>query len=430
MRGTKSKAETKKADSRLAVKKGGGKVEKKTSTSKKAAKDPNMPKRPPSAFFVFMEDFRKTFKEKNPNNKSVAAVGKAAGEKWKSMSEAEKAQYVAKAEKRKVEYNKNMDAYNKKLAAGSADEEESDKSKSEVNDEDDESGEEEEEVMNGGNCSGGSNGMFVKVMTDDQLETLRKQIAAYATICEQLVQMHKSLTSHSDLPAGGGGGGARLGNLYCDPLMTSAGHRITGRQRWTPTPMQLQILERIFDQGNGTPSKQKIKDITGELSQHGQISETNVYNWFQNRRARSKRKQHQPNTTPNTNNTESEVETEVESTSSPSHNEKRAKATDHDFHRPHNHHEDNNMFLQNLEMMHSTGGLDHHSHENIRPEMMMMKPPSNSAAAAAAASKLSMSYYDTMLSNPRMDQLMGKMEMSGDGGYNPYLQTDDYNMTN
>ncbi|THG13394.1 hypothetical protein TEA_018008 [Camellia sinensis var. sinensis] len=102
---------------------------------------------------------------------------------------------------------------------------------------------------------------------------------------------------------------ARLGNLYCDPLMTSVGHKISGRQRWTPTPVQLQILECLFDQGNGTPSKQKIKDITSDLSQHGQISKSNVYHWFQNRRARSKRKQH----VAAPNNAESEVETEVES---------------------------------------------------------------------------------------------------------------------
>lgn len=101
----------------------------------------------------------------------------------------------------------------------------------------------------------------------------------------------------------------RLGNIYCDPLIASAGHKISTRQRWTPTPVQLQILERIFDQGNGTPSKQKIKEITNELTQHGQISETNVYNWFQNRRARSKRKQ----SVPLPNNPDSEVETEVES---------------------------------------------------------------------------------------------------------------------
>jgi len=105
--------------------------------------------------------------------------------------------------------------------------------------------------------------------------------------------------------------GIRLGNMYCDPLMVSGGHKITSRQRWTPTAAQLQILERIFDQGTGTPSKEKIKEITAELSQHGQISETNVYNWFQNRRARSKRKQQ--NVAPSVNNTESEVETEVDS---------------------------------------------------------------------------------------------------------------------
>ncbi|XP_038722367.1 WUSCHEL-related homeobox 13-like isoform X1 [Tripterygium wilfordii] len=156
----------------------------------------------------------------------------------------------------------------------------------------------------GGGGGGGGGVMYVKVMTDEQLETLRKQIAFYATICEQLVEMHKTLTAQQDLAGG------RLGNLYCDSLMmASSGHKITARQRWTPTPVQLQILERIFDRGNGTPSKQKIKEITCELSQHGQISETNVYNWFQNRRARSKRKQ----LVGPSNNAESEVETEVDS---------------------------------------------------------------------------------------------------------------------
>ncbi|WVZ21390.1 hypothetical protein V8G54_008712 [Vigna mungo] len=145
--------------------------------------------------------------------------------------------------------------------------------------------------------------LYVKVMTDEQMELLRQQISVYATICEQLVEMHKAITTQQDLA------GLRLGNLYCDPLMACSGHKITARQRWTPTPLQLQILERIFDEGNGTPSKQKIKEITIELGQHGQISETNVYNWFQNRRARSKRKQ----LAPAANVAEPETETEVDS---------------------------------------------------------------------------------------------------------------------
>ncbi|XWS29122.1 hypothetical protein CRYUN_Cryun24cG0001400 [Craigia yunnanensis] len=106
---------------------------------KKAAKDPNKPKRPASAFFVFMEEFRKQYKEEHPDNKSVSVVGKAGGEKWKSMSEAEKALYVEKAEKRKNEYNRKMQAYNLKLAGGTNDNE-SNKSKSEVNDDDEEDG--------------------------------------------------------------------------------------------------------------------------------------------------------------------------------------------------------------------------------------------------------------------------------------------------
>eukprot|EP00250_Pteridium_aquilinum_P033633 c5969_g1_i1 orf=16-741(+) len=111
---------------------------------RKAKKDPNKPKRAPSAFFVFLEEFRKTFSASNPNNKSVSAVGKAGGDKWKSMSAAEKAPYVAKADKRKAEYEKAMKAYNAKQSADAGGDD-SDKSKSEVNDEDDEEEEDDEE---------------------------------------------------------------------------------------------------------------------------------------------------------------------------------------------------------------------------------------------------------------------------------------------
>ncbi|KAJ8629296.1 hypothetical protein MRB53_022619 [Persea americana] len=58
------------------------------------------------------------------------------------MSDAEKAPFVAKAEKRKTEYNKDMAAYNNKQSKkGSNEEEGSDKSRSEINDEEEESGE-------------------------------------------------------------------------------------------------------------------------------------------------------------------------------------------------------------------------------------------------------------------------------------------------
>ncbi|KAI9201034.1 hypothetical protein LWI28_017020 [Acer negundo] len=133
--------------------------------------------------------------------------------------------------------------------------------------------------------NGAVEGLYAKVMTDEQMELLRKQIAVYAMICEQLVDMHKSFSAQYDIA------GMRLGNPYLDPFMSSGGQKFTTRQRWTPTPVQLQILERVYDECSGNPGKQKILDMTTELAHHGQISETNVYNWFQNRRARIKRKQ-------------------------------------------------------------------------------------------------------------------------------------------
>jgi hypothetical protein len=55
-----------------------------------------------------------------------------------------------------------------------------------------------DERAGGGEVLGG----YVKVMTDEQMEVLRKQISIYATICEQLVDMHRTLTEHQDTIAG------------------------------------------------------------------------------------------------------------------------------------------------------------------------------------------------------------------------------------
>ncbi|TXG69405.1 hypothetical protein EZV62_004340 [Acer yangbiense] len=48
--------------------------------------DVKKPKKPPTAFFYFLEDFRKEFQEQNPNVKSMRDIGKACGEKWKTMT--------------------------------------------------------------------------------------------------------------------------------------------------------------------------------------------------------------------------------------------------------------------------------------------------------------------------------------------------------
>ncbi|CAI5465992.1 unnamed protein product [Closterium sp. Yama58-4] len=133
------------------------------------------------------------------------------------------------------------------------------------------------------------------VMTPEQVEALRRQIAVYSTICQQLVAMHQALTAqHAHFAAAAAAAGV-LGHLpfpydhYGVGSAAIAAHPKT-RQRWTPQPAQLQILEKYFSLSTGTPNKARIREITAELQQHGPISETNVYNWFQNRKARAKRK--------------------------------------------------------------------------------------------------------------------------------------------
>ncbi|KAJ6982949.1 hypothetical protein NC653_025921 [Populus alba x Populus x berolinensis] len=106
--------EDRKIGKRKAALKANESSKKRVKKEKITKKDPNKPKRPPSAFFVFLEEFRKVYKQEHPNVKAVSAVGKAGGEKWKSLSAAEKAPYEAKAAKRKTDYEKLMTAYNKK----------------------------------------------------------------------------------------------------------------------------------------------------------------------------------------------------------------------------------------------------------------------------------------------------------------------------
>lgn len=87
---------------------------KKSRTEKrgKKEKDPNAPKRPPTAFFIFMDDFRKSYKEANPDSKGVKEVAKEGGEKWKSMTDEEKKPYQDKATELKAEYEKALESRN------------------------------------------------------------------------------------------------------------------------------------------------------------------------------------------------------------------------------------------------------------------------------------------------------------------------------
>jgi hypothetical protein len=67
------------------------------------------------------------------------------------------------------------------------------------------------------------------------------------------------------------------------------GPRGPSAPRWNPTPAQLARLEELFLTGMGTPNGELRTQITEELAKLGPINEANVYNWFQNKKARMKK---------------------------------------------------------------------------------------------------------------------------------------------
>ncbi|XP_076906188.1 high mobility group B protein 14-like [Bidens hawaiensis] len=88
---------------------------------KKKLDDANKPKKPPTAFFYFLEDFRKEFQEQNPNVRSMREIGKACGDKWKIMTYEEKVQYYDIATEKRAKFEKALADYVKKQENGEYD---------------------------------------------------------------------------------------------------------------------------------------------------------------------------------------------------------------------------------------------------------------------------------------------------------------------
>ncbi|PIA41536.1 hypothetical protein AQUCO_02200160v1 [Aquilegia coerulea] len=91
----------------------------KAKPSKKTVKeDSNKPKKPPTAFFFFLEEFRKDYQLQNPDIKSMREVGKAGGEKWKTMIFEEKVKYYDMATEKRAEFDKAMAEYGRRKESG------------------------------------------------------------------------------------------------------------------------------------------------------------------------------------------------------------------------------------------------------------------------------------------------------------------------
>jgi len=76
----------------------------------KKKKDPNAPKQPLSAYFIFSTEERLKVKEGNPNF-SICDVAKELGRRWADMDPALKQRYQARAEEERQKYDVDMAAY-------------------------------------------------------------------------------------------------------------------------------------------------------------------------------------------------------------------------------------------------------------------------------------------------------------------------------
>jgi len=75
-------------------------------------KDPNMPKRPLSSYFLFSNERRAVLQQKMPDKK-LTELSKLISVEWKELSDEQKEKYASKAKKAKDKYDKNLAAYKK-----------------------------------------------------------------------------------------------------------------------------------------------------------------------------------------------------------------------------------------------------------------------------------------------------------------------------
>jgi len=86
---------------------------------KRKKKDPNAPKRPLSAFFLFCADERAAVKAQHPGY-SVGEVARELGEKWNKVTAEVKSKYEGRVQQEKQRYEKEMDTYRKGGVVASA----------------------------------------------------------------------------------------------------------------------------------------------------------------------------------------------------------------------------------------------------------------------------------------------------------------------
>jgi len=80
------------------------------SRPQKKVKDPNAPKQPLSAYFLFQNQERDKIKQANPNF-SICEVAKELGKRWSEMPQSEKQRYTQQAEEGRHKYDQDMAEY-------------------------------------------------------------------------------------------------------------------------------------------------------------------------------------------------------------------------------------------------------------------------------------------------------------------------------